>query len=44
MTCDAILILGFLIGLLGGVLMATLNDNIDRIQRERKPAKFDPPI
>jgi capsular polysaccharide biosynthesis protein len=44
MTCDATLILGFLVGLLGGVLMMIMLENIDRIKAGRKPAQFDPPI
>jgi len=44
MTADAVLILGFLMGLLGGVLMMIMLENIDRIKAGRKLAQFDPPI
>ena len=39
MTCDAILILGFLAGVFAGVVTVVLLDNIDK----KKPARFDPP-
>jgi hypothetical protein len=44
MTCDTILILGFLTGILGGVLFSALDDTIQRVKREKSPARFDPPV